>query len=173
MEVCGGQTHAIIRYGIHEVLDDQIRLIHGPGCPVCVTPMEYIDRAIAIARRPGVVFCTFGDMLRVPGSTTSLLEARSEGADIRVVYSSTEALRLVDQMPDREVVFFGIGFETTAPSTAFAIDQANAKKMENFSVLCCHVRVAPAMVALLVSEGNLVQAYLAAGPVCAVQGESE
>jgi len=173
MEICGGQTHAILRYGIDQVLPDEITLIHGPGCPVCVTPLELIDRAIAIAMQPDVTFCSFGDMLRIPGSEKDLFLAKSEGADVRVVYSTIEALQLARDLPDRKVVFFGVGFETTAPSTAMAVHQAHLQKFSNFYLLASHVLVPPAMIALLESPENLVQGYLAAGHVCAIQGGSE
>jgi len=173
MEVCGGQTHAIVRSGIDQVLPEEIRLVHGPGCPVCVTPLETIDRAIEIAMRPEVIFCSFGDMLRVPGSSTDLLTARSAGADVRIVYSTLEALQIARDNPDKEVVFFAIGFETTAPGNAMAILQAEKQGLENFSELVCHVLVPPAITALLSSEENQVNGYLAAGHVCTVMGLGE
>lgn len=173
MEVCGGQTHAIVRSGIDQLLPREISLVHGPGCPVCVTPLETIDQAIAIAARPGVIFCSFGDMLRVPGSTTDLLTARSAGADVRIVYSPLEALRLARENPGRQVVFLAIGFETTAPGNALAILQAAKEGRDNFSELVCHVLVPPALRALLASPANRVQGYLAAGHVCTVTGLEE
>jgi hydrogenase expression/formation protein HypD len=173
MEVCGGQTHAIVRSGIDQLLPEKIRLVHGPGCPVCVTPLETIDRAIAIARRPEVIFCSFGDMLRVPGSDRDLLTARSAGADVRVVYSPLEALQVAGDNPDRQVVFFAIGFETTAPGNAMAILQADKQGLDNFSELVCHVLVPPAMTALLSSAKNQVNGYLAAGNVCTIMGLAE
>jgi hydrogenase expression/formation protein HypD len=173
MEVCGGQTHAIVRSGLEQLLPPEIRLVHGPGCPVCVTPLETIDRAIAIAMRPEVIFCSFGDMLRVPGSGKDLLTARSAGADVRIVYSPLEALQVARENPARQVVFFAIGFETTAPGNAMAILQADRQGLENFSELVCHVLVPPAMTALLTSEKNLVNGYLAAGNVCTVTGLGE
>ena len=173
MEVCGGQTHAIVRSGIDQLLPEEIRLVHGPGCPVCVTPLETIDRAIEIALKPGVIFCSFGDMLRVPGSRSDLLTARSEGGDVRIVYSTLEALQIARDNPDKEVVFFAIGFETTAPGNAMAILQAEKQGLKNFSELVCHVLVPPAITALLSSEENQVNAYLAAGHVCTVMGLSE
>jgi hydrogenase expression/formation protein HypD len=173
MEVCGGQTHAIVRSGLEQLLPPEIRLVHGPGCPVCVTPLETIDRAIAIAMRPEVTFCSFGDMLRVPGSGKDLLTARSAGADVRIVYSPLEALRVARENPARQVVFFAIGFETTAPGNAMAILQADKLGLANFSELVCHVLVPPAMTALLASEKNLVNGYLAAGNVCTVTGLGE
>lgn len=173
MEVCGGQTHAIVRSGIDQLLPAEIRLVHGPGCPVCVTPLETIDRAILIALRPEVIFCSFGDMLRVPGSDKDLLTARSSGADVRVVYSPLDALQVARENPDRQVVFFAIGFETTAPGNAMAILQAEKLGLANFSELVCHVLVPPAITALLSSEMNQVNGYLAAGNVCTVMGLAE
>lgn len=173
MEVCGGQTHAIIKSGIDQLLPGEIRLVHGPGCPVCVTPLETIDRAIAIASRPEVIFCSFGDMLRVPGSGKDLLTARSAGGDVRIVYSPLEALQLARENPDRQVVFFAIGFETTAPGNAMALLQADRQGLDNFSELVCHVLVPPAITALLSSEENQVNGYLAAGHVCTVMGLRE
>ena len=170
MEVCGGQTHAIVRFGIDRLIPEGLSLVHGPGCPVCVTPLELIDRAIAISRRPEVVFCSFGDMLRVPGSQGSLLEARSQGADVRVAYSPLDALELARRMPQRQIVFFAVGFETTAPMTAMAAHQAQALGLKNFSLLVAHVLVPPAMEAILSSPANKVQGFLAAGHVCTVAG---
>jgi len=170
MEICGGQTHTLIKFGIDHMLPDEITLVHGPGCPVCVTPLEMIDRAIAIARRPEVIFTSFGDMLRVPGSDTDLLAVKAEGADVRMVYSPLDALRLAEEHQDREVVFFAVGFETTAPANAMAVRQARAQGIDNFSILCSHVLVPPAMEAILGSPSNLVQGFLAAGHVCAVMG---
>ncbi|MCX5795103.1 MAG: hydrogenase formation protein HypD [Elusimicrobia bacterium] len=173
MEVCGGQTHAIVRFGIDQLIPAQLSLVHGPGCPVCVTPLELIDRAIAVSRRPEVVFCSFGDMLRVPGSRGSLLEARAQGADIRIVYSPLDAVALARQLPDRQVVFFAVGFETTAPMTAMAAKQAQTLGLANFSMLVAHVLVPPAMEAILSSPSNKVQGFLAAGHVCTVAGFAE
>jgi hydrogenase expression/formation protein HypD len=173
MEVCGGQTHAIVRSGIDRLLPKEVTLVHGPGCPVCVTPLETIDRAIAVASRPEVIFCSFGDMLRVPGSRIDLQTARSAGGDVRIVYSPLEALRLARENPDRQVVFFAIGFETTAPGNAMAIIQAEKEGLANFSELVCHVLVPPAITALMRSPENLVQGYLAAGHVCTVMGLGE
>ena len=173
MEVCGGQTHAIVRSGIDQVLPAQITLVHGPGCPVCVTPIERLDQAIAIAGRPEVIFCSFGDMLRVPGSGKDLLTARAEGADVRTVYSPLEAVALARENPGRQVVFFAIGFETTAPGNAMAILQAYREGLDNFSELVSHVLVPPAICALLESTENRVQGYLAAGHVCTVTGLEE
>ncbi len=170
MEVCGGQTHNIIRHGIDQLLPPELELVHGPGCPVCVTPLELIDQALAIAGRPEVIFCSFGDMLRVPGSDTNLFRVKAEGGDVRVLYSPLDALEIAQQNPDREVVFFGVGFETTAPANAMAIIQAHRLNITNFSVLVSHVRVPPAINALLSTPAIRVQAFLAAGHVCAVMG---
>ena len=174
MEVCGGQTHAIIRNGIDQLLPDgpdrRVEMIHGPGCPVCVTPLETIDRAAAIARRPGVILCSFGDMLRVPGSRASLLQAKAAGGDVRVVYSPLDALTLARRHPDREVVFLAIGFETTAPANAMAVKLAKEQGIGNFSMLVSHVLVPPAIEAIMRSPGNRVNAFLAAGHVCSVMG---
>jgi hydrogenase expression/formation protein HypD len=170
MEVCGGQTHSIIRNGIDQLLPAQIELIHGPGCPVCVTPLEMIDKALAIAARPNVIFCSFGDMLRVPGSAQDLFQVKSRGGDVRIVYSPLDAVKLARQHPDREVVFFAIGFETTAPANAMAVLQADRLGLANFSVLVSHVLVPPAIEAILASPSNRVQAFLAAGHVCSVMG---
>ena len=170
MEVCGGQTHSIIRNGIDEILPAEVELIHGPGCPVCVTPLETIDKALAIARTPGVIFCSFGDMLRVPGSRDDLFRARAEGADVRVVYSPLDAVKLAEMNPAREVVFLAIGFETTAPANAMAVKLARQQRMKNFSMLVSHVLVPPAIEAIMRSPGNRVQALLAAGHVCSVMG---
>ncbi len=173
MEICGGQTHSIIKNGIDQLLPEEIELVHGPGCPVCVTPLEMIDQAISIAKNPNVIFTSFGDMMRVPGSEMSLLEARSEGADVRMVYSPLEALKIARDNPDKEVVFFAVGFETTAPGNAMAVHQAAKEGLTNFSELVSHVLVPPAMKALLSAPNNRVQAYLAAGHVCAVMGYNE
>ncbi len=170
MEVCGGQTHSIIRNGIDQLLPEEIELIHGPGCPVCVTPLALIDQALAIASQPGVIFCSFGDMLRVPGSTQDLFRVKSEGGDVRVVYSPLDAVTIARQNPDREVVFFGIGFETTAPANAMAVKLAHQLGLKNFSMLVSHVLVPPAIEAIMTSPGNRVQAFLAAGHVCSVMG---
>jgi hydrogenase expression/formation protein HypD len=170
MEVCGGQTHSIIRNGIDQLLPDKIELIHGPGCPVCVTPLAVIDQALALAARPEVIFCSFGDMLRVPGSTKDLFQVKSEGGDVRIVYSPLDALKLAQQNPDREVVFFGIGFETTAPANAMTVFQAKQLGLKNFSMLVSHVLVPPAIAAIMESPTNRVQAFLAAGHVCSVMG---
>jgi hydrogenase expression/formation protein HypD len=170
MEVCGGQTHSIIRNGIDQLLPPGIELIHGPGCPVCVTPLEMIDKAMAIAAKPGVIFCSFGDMLRVPGSQSDLFRVKSEGGDVRIVYSPLDALKIACENPDREVVFFGIGFETTAPANAMAVNLAVKERLKNFSVLISHVLVPPAMEAIMSSPINRVQGFLAAGHVCSVMG---
>ena len=169
MEVCGGQTHSIIQHGIDQLLPC-IRLIHGPGCPVCVTPVSYMDKALAIAQLPNVIFCSFGDMLRVPSSHLDLLSAKAQGADVRIVYSPLDALNIAQDNPNRDVVFFAVGFETTAPTTALAALQAKALNLKNFSLLTCHVCVPPIMQALLDSENCQVQGFLAAGHVCAVMG---
>ncbi len=170
MEVCGGQTHAIVKFGIDELLPKQLTLIHGPGCPVCVTPIEIIDKALEIAAKPNVIFTSFGDMLRVPGSTIDLLSVKAQGGDVRIVYSPLDAVKLAEQNPDREVVFFGVGFETTAPATAMAAYQAAQRGLRNFSLLISHVLVPPAIEALMSSPHCRVQAFLAAGHVCAVMG---
>jgi hydrogenase expression/formation protein HypD len=173
MEVCGGQTHAIVRYGIDQLLPPDITLIHGPGCPVCVTPVDFVDKAIAIAERPGVVLCSFGDMLRVPGSGGDLLGAKSRGADVRIVYSPLDALQIARRAPDREVVFFAVGFETTAPANAMAAYRAKLEGLTNFSLLASHVLVPPAMRAILSAPANRVQGFLAAGHVCTIMGFEE
>ena len=172
MEVCGGQTHSIIRHGIDQLIP-KVELIHGPGCPVCVTPLELIDKALEIASRPGVIFCSFGDMLRVPGSGRDLFRVKSEGGDVRVVYSPLDALKIARDNPEREVVFFGIGFETTAPPNAMAIYQARRLGVQNFSMLVSHVRVPPAIAAIMQSPTCRVQGFLAAGHVCSVMGTWE
>lgn len=173
MEVCGGQTHSIIKYGVDTLLPPGLEIVHGPGCPVCVTPLEMIDRAHAIAMRPGVLFCSFGDMLRVPGSRGDLLAARAAGADVRILYSPLDALALAVKHPDREVVFFAIGFETTAPANAMAVQLARKRGLTNFSVLVSHVLVPPAVTAILQAPDNRVQALLGPGHVCTVVGTAE
>jgi len=173
MEVCGGQTHAILRFALDELLPPEINLIHGPGCPVCVTPLEMIDKALAIAARPEVIFCSFGDMLRVPGSAKDLFTVKSEGGDVRTVYSPMDAVKLAQDNPARQVVFFAVGFETTAPANAMAVVQAKRLGLANFSVLVSHVLVPPAMQAVLASPDCRVQGFLAAGHVCAVMGVEE
>jgi hydrogenase expression/formation protein HypD len=170
MEVCGGQTHGLLRYGIDVALDGVVRLIHGPGCPVCVTPIEAIDTAIEICQRPNVTIASFGDMLRVPGSCTSLLQARAKGGNVRIVYSPLDAVRLAEEQPDQHIIFFAVGFETTAPATALAVHQAGELGLDNFSLLVAHVRVLPAMEMLAASRDNSVQGFLGAGHVCTVAG---
>ncbi|MHA2621454.1 MAG: hydrogenase formation protein HypD [bacterium JZ-2024 1] len=173
MEVCGGQTYAIVRFGIDDLLPPKITLVHGPGCPVCVTPVELIDKAVTLARMPGVIFCSFGDMLRVPGTHGDLLSAKAGGADVRVVYSPMDALGIARKHPDKQVVFFAVGFETTAPANAMAVFQAYKHHISNFSVLVSHVLVPPALELILSSPDNRVQAFLAAGHVCTVMGFTE
>lgn len=173
MEVCGGQTHAIVRFGIDGMLPEGLTLVHGPGCPVCVTSVELIDRAVNVASRRNVTFCSFGDMLRVPGSEKDLLRVKSEGGDVRIVYSPLDSLRIAETNPSREVVFFAVGFETTAPANGMAVLQAARRGIKNFSMLSAHVLVPPAMEAILSSEGNRVNGFLAAGHVCAVMGYEE
>ncbi len=173
MEICGGQTHSIVKNGLDQLLPPEIELVHGPGCPVCVTPLELIDKAIAIASRPDVIFCSFGDMLRVPGSEKDLFTVKAEGGQVRVVYSPLDALKVAQQNPEEKVVFFAIGFETTAPGNAMAAWQAKKLGITNFSMLVAHVRVPPAIVAILSSPTNRVQGFLAAGHVCTVMGWTE
>ncbi len=173
MEVCGGQTHAIVRYGIDQLLPPEVTLIHGPGCPVCVTPVDYIDKAVEIAGRPGTILCSFGDMLRVPGTQSDLLGARARGGDVRVVYSPLDALAVARANPGSEVVFFAVGFETTAPANAMAAFQARREGIANFSLLVSHVLVPPAMTTILDGPANRVQGFLAAGHVCTVMGVAE
>jgi hydrogenase expression/formation protein HypD len=173
MEVCGGQTHSIVKHGIDRLLPREVELVHGPGCPVCVTSLEMIDKAHAIASRPDVIFCSFGDMLRVPGSRGDLLTLKSRGADVRVVYAPLDCLAIARDNPDRQVVFFGIGFETTAPANALVVRRAQVEGVRNFSMLVSHVLVPPAITAILQSPQNRVQAYLGPGHVCAVMGYSE
>jgi hydrogenase expression/formation protein HypD len=173
MEICGGQTHTLIRSGIDRLLPEGLRLVHGPGCPVCVTPLEQIDRALGIASRPEVIFCSFGDMLRVPGSGGDLLQVRARGGDVRFVYSPLDAVKTSRDNPDRQVVFFAVGFETTAPATALAVWQAKRLGLTNFSLLVAHVLVPPAMEAILSGPANRVQGFLAAGHVCTVMGYAE
>ncbi len=170
MEVCGGQTHGLLRYGIDVALDEVVRLIHGPGCPVCVTPLEAIDSAIELARRPNVTVASFGDMLRVPGSGESLLQARADGGNVQIVYSPLDAVRLAERTPEREIVFFAVGFETTAPATALAVHQAAKLDLKNFSLVVSHVRVQPAMEMLAACDDSTVEGFLAAGHVCTVAG---
>ncbi len=170
MEICGGQTHAIMRYGLDQLLPPEIELVHGPGCPVCVTALELVDKALAIAEQPGVIFCSYGDMLRVPGSGRDLFSVRAGGGDVRVVYSPLDAVKIAQQNPDKQVVFFAIGFETTAPANAMSVLQAQALGLTNFSILISHVCVPPAIHAILGSPHNRVQGFLLAGHVCAVMG---
>jgi hydrogenase expression/formation protein HypD len=173
MEICGGQTHTIVKYGIDHLLPRQLELVHGPGCPVCVTPLELIDKAIEIASRPDVIFCSFGDMLRVPGSRRDLFGVKAAGGDVRIVYSPLECLKLAEQNRDRVVVFFAVGFETTAPANAMAVWQADRRGIDNFAVLVSHVLVPPAMTAILSSPASRVQGFLGAGHVCSVMGYEE
>ena len=173
MEICGGQTHAFMQYGLNDLLPEKIELIHGPGCPVCVTPLELLDKAIAIASHKDVIFTSYGDMLRVPGSERDLFSVRSSGGDVRVVYSPIEALKIARDNPEKQVVFFGIGFETTAPANAISVIKASEQDLDNYSMLVSHVRVPPAMHAILSSPMNKVQGFLAAGHVCAVMGYKE
>lgn len=173
MEVCGGQTHTFVKYGLDRLLPQGLELVHGPGCPVCVTPLEMIDRAHAIAKRPEVIFCSFGDMLRVPGSHGDLLQLKSHGADVRIVYSPLDAVSLAAANPTRKVVFFAIGFETTAPANAMAVWMARKRNLTNFSALVSHVLVPPAMTAILDAPGSRVQGFLGPGHVCAVMGCAE
>ena len=173
MEVCGGQTHSIIRHGIDQLLPEGVEMIHGPGCPVCVTPLEIIDKALAIAEHPDVIFCSFGDMLRVPGSGRDLFAVKGAGGDVRVVYSPLDALTIAQQNPDKQVVFFGIGFETTAPANAMTVFEARRLGIANFSLLVSHVLVPPAIAAIMESPSCRVQGFLAAGHVCSVMGTGE
>lgn len=170
MEVCGGQTHGILRHGIDHALDDVVQLLHGPGCPVCVSPVWAIDQAISLAQQPGNILASFGDMLRVPGTETSLQQAKSRGSDVRIVYSPLDAVSLARDLPDSKVIFLAVGFETTAPATALAVLQAERLGLENFQVLSVHVRVLPAMEAIASAPDHQVQAFLAAGHVCTVMG---
>lgn len=173
MEICGGQTHSIVKYGIDELLPKEVTLVHGPGCPVCVTPLELIDKALQIAAQPSVIFCSFGDMLRVPGSSGDLFSVKAAGGDVRIVYSPTDAVRIAAQNPDKQVVFFAVGFETTAPANAMSVFQAKQIGLKNYSVLVSHVLVPPAMEVILGSPDNHVQGFLAAGHVCTVMGFEE
>jgi hydrogenase expression/formation protein HypD len=173
MEVCGGQTHSIVKFGIDELLPSAVTLVHGPGCPVCVTPVELIEKAIEIASTPNVLFCSFGDMLRVPGISKDLLSVKAAGGDVRIVYSPLDALKLAIENPEKEVVFFAVGFETTAPANAMAVFQADRQNVHNFSLLVSHVLVPPAIEAILSSAENRVRGFLAAGHVCAVMGYTE
>jgi hydrogenase expression/formation protein HypD len=173
MEVCGGQTHSIIKNGIDQMLPSAIEMVHGPGCPVCVTPLELIDKALAIAAQPGVIFCSFGDMLRVPGTQGDLFQVKGGGGDVRVVYSPLDAVELAVKNPDRQGVFFGVGFETTGPANAMSVHLAKRRGLKNFSLLVSHVLVPPAIEAIMSSPGNQVQAFIAAGHVCSVMGSWE
>src|SRR3954447_596592 len=173
MEVCGGQTHSIVKYGLDYLLPREIELVHGPGCPVCVTPLDMIDRAHVIARRDDVIFCSFGDMLRVPGSDGDLFQVRAAGGNVKIVYSPMDCLKIAQQNPDRKVVFFAIGFETTAPANAMSVFQAKALAITNFSLLVSHVIVPPSMTGILQSPMNRVQGFLGPGHVCAIMGWSE
>ncbi|MGA2447434.1 MAG: hydrogenase formation protein HypD [Polyangiaceae bacterium] len=173
MEVCGGQTHALVRFGIDELLPPEITLLHGPGCPVCVTPTEIIDRALAIAARPGTIFCSYGDMLRVPGSQRDLFSVKALGGDVRIVYSALDAVQLAAQDPTRQVVFFAVGFETTAPAHAMAVIDAERRGLDNFSLLVAHVLVPPALETILNDPDRRVHGFLAAGHVCAIMGTHE
>jgi len=173
MEVCGGQTHSIVKYGLDQVLPSQVNLLHGPGCPVCVTPLEIIDQAITIAKKENVIFCSFGDMLRVPGSYTDLFSVKAAGNDVRIVYSPLDALKIAKKNPAKKIVFFAVGFETTAPANAMAVYQAALNKTDNFSILVSHVLVPPALETILGSKKNMVQAFLAAGHVCTIMGYQE
>lgn len=173
MEICGGQTHSLVKNGILEMLPQEITMVHGPGCPVCVTPIGIIDEAIQLAKRPDVILCSFGDMLRVPGTSKSLLEAKAAGADVRILYSPLEAVELARQHPDKEVVFFAVGFETTAPANALSVVHADKLGVKNYSILASHVLVPPAMEAILSDENNKIDAFLAAGHVCTIMGIDE
>ncbi len=173
MEICGGQTHAIVRYGLDQLLPPEIELVHGPGCPVCVTPLELIDKALAIASRPDVIFCSYGDMLRVPGSGRDLFSVKAAGGDVRVVYSPLDAVELARRFPEKQVVFFAIGFETTAPPNVMSVVHARALGLTNYSILVSHVRVPPAIDAILSSPQSRVQGFLLAGHVCTVMGYHE
>ncbi|WP_159476596.1 hydrogenase formation protein HypD [Dyadobacter sp. 3J3] len=170
MEVCGGQTHSLVKNGILNILPEQIQMVHGPGCPVCVTPLQLIDKAVFLAEKKGVILCSFGDMIRVPGSERSLLEAKAAGADVRIMYSPLEAVKLAKENPDREVVFFAVGFETTAPANALSVMHAKLLGLKNYSILASHVLVPPAIEAIMNDEVTRIQAFLAAGHVCAIMG---
>lgn len=173
MEVCGGQTHSIVRFGLDELLPKEINLIHGPGCPVCVTPVELIDKAVAIASRPEVIFCSFGDMLRVPGSHSDLFGVKSRGGDVRIVYSPLDCLKIAQENPTKQVVFFAVGFETTAPVNGMSVFEAKRQGLSNYSILVSHVLVPPALEAVLASPNRKVDGFIAAGHVCAVMGTEE
>jgi hydrogenase expression/formation protein HypD len=173
MEVCGGQTHSLVKNGILKMLPNEITMVHGPGCPVCVTPIHIIDEAIELSQKPNVILCSFGDMLRVPGTQLSLLEAKAGGADVRMVYSPLEAVKIARENPDKEVVFFAVGFETTAPANALSVIQASKQRISNYSILTSHVLVPPAMEAILSDPETKVNAFLAAGHVCTIMGYNE
>ncbi|MCB0497513.1 MAG: hydrogenase formation protein HypD [Cyclobacteriaceae bacterium] len=173
METCGGQTHGLVKNGILEMLPEEITMVHGPGCPVCVTPLELIDKAVHLAQNKDVILCSFGDMLRVPGSKKSLLQAKAEGADVRILYSPLEALNIAKENPDKEVVFFAVGFETTAPANALSVYQAKKSGISNYSILVSHVLVPPAMEAILNDKDNRIQGFLAAGHVLTIMGFDE
>ena len=173
MEVCGGQTHSLVKYGILDLLPKEITMVHGPGCPVCVTPLNLIDKAVYLAEEKDVILCSFGDMLRVPGSEKSLLEAKANGADIRILYSPLEAVKIAKENPEREVVFFAVGFETTAPANALSVLHAKRAELTNYSILASHVLVPPAISALMNDPKSVVQAFLAAGHVCTIMGLEE
>ena len=173
MEVCGGQTHSLVKHGILDVLPPEVQMVHGPGCPVCVTPVSLIDKAIFLAEEKNVILCSFGDMIRVPGSKKSLLESKAEGADIRILYSPLEAVKIAENNPDREVVFFAVGFETTAPANALSVLTAERKGITNYSILASHVLVPPAIEAVMEDEESSIQAFLAAGHVCTIMGTLE
>lgn len=173
MEICGGQTHSLVKNGILELLPKHITMVHGPGCPVCVTPIGIIDEAITLSQMPNVILCSYGDMLRVPGTKISLLETKAEGADVRILYSPLEAVSIAQQNPDKEVVFFAVGFETTAPANALSVVNAEKMGVKNYSILASHVLVPPAMEAILSDPENLIDAFLAAGHVCTIMGTEE
>ena len=173
MEVCGGQTHSLVKNGIIDMLPDSVTMIHGPGCPVCVTPLNLIDKAVYLASEKGVILCSFGDMLRVPGSQKSLLEAKAEGADVRILYSPLEAVKIAEDNPEREVVFFAVGFETTAPANALSVVHAHRRGVKNYSILASHVLVPPAIKAVIDDEESKIDGFLAAGHVCTIMGNAE
>lgn len=173
MEVCGGQTHSLVKNGIIEMLPKEVTMIHGPGCPVCVTPLRLIDKAVHLALQENVILCSFGDMLRVPGSKKSLLEAKAEGGDVRILYSPLEAVKIAEDNPDKEVVFFAVGFETTAPANALSVVHAHRKNLKNYSILASHVLVPPAMKAVINDEESKIDGFLAAGHVCTIMGNAE
>jgi hydrogenase expression/formation protein HypD len=173
MEVCGGQTHSLVKNGILNMLPDEVQMVHGPGCPVCVTPLNLIDKAVYLAEEKEVILCSFGDMLRVPGSQKSLLEIKAEGADVRILYSPLEAVKLASENPDREVVFFAVGFETTAPANALSVVHAHAGNVDNYSILASHVLVPPAIEAVMNDDESHIQGFLGAGHVCTIMGTRE